>query len=227
MGQALCGHQQLSTATISISWPRSHLCQLWKQRPWRWDRPPCSGTPPGPCRLSIRLSYPSAQLTALPPPLPTRAGPAPPVSTWAPRTGVAVPGACHLDTLGLGPAALSLQVNFKKVDRAAESDLAAPERRRWWLRGWLGEPGATVPADYSSLSLNRILLFRWVLFAACSPVNQAGYCLVGSSQDLECHLPSSPQADITSHLGNELPLVPCTHPGRANLSNPPLSFLTF
>lgn len=153
MGQAPCGHQRLSTATISISWPHSHLHQLWKQRPWRWDRPLCSGTPPGPCRLSIRLSYPSAQMTALLPPLPALAGPAPPASTWAPRTGATVPGACHPDTLGLGPAALSLQVNFKKVDTAAESDLAAPERRRWWPRGWLGEPGATVPADYSCLSL--------------------------------------------------------------------------
>lgn len=42
------------------------------------------------------------------------------------------PAACHPDTLGLGPAALSLQVNCKKAGRAAESDLAAPERRCWW-----------------------------------------------------------------------------------------------
>lgn len=132
VGQAPCCHQRLRAATISISWPRSHLCQPWKQRPWRRDRPPCSGTPPGRCRLIVGFSYPSAQLTALSAPLPARAGPAPPASTWAPRTGAAVPAACHPDTLGLGPAALSLQVNCKKAGRAAESDLAAPERRCWW-----------------------------------------------------------------------------------------------
>ena len=141
------------------------------------------------------------------------------------------------EPLSLEPATRTRWASVQPPSHSRSTSKKRTEQQsRTWQppRGGAGGPEAgwvslePLCPQITALSLcNRILLFRWVLFAACSPVNQAGYCSVGSSQDLECHLPSSPQADITSHLGNELPLVPHTHPGRANLSNPPLSFLAF
>ena len=164
-------------------------------------------------------------MTSLPTPLPARAGPAPSASTGAPRTGAAVPVPTRTHW-----ASVQQPSSYRSTPRKLTEQQSGTWRHPGGgaggpEAGWLSlEP--LCPQITAVSVCNRILVFRWVLLAACSPVNEVG-SLVGSSQDLARYPPSSPRADITSHLGNELPMVPRSHPGRANLSLPPPLFPRF
>lgn len=141
------------------------------------------------------------------------------------------------EPLSLEPATCThwASVQQPSSSRSTPRKLTEQQSRTWrHPRGGAGGPEAgwlslePLCLQITAVSLcNRIFVFRWVLFAACSPVNQAGYCSVGSSQDLACHPPSSPRADITSHLGNELPLFHAPTPeGPTSLLLPSLSSLS-
>lgn len=119
-------HQLLWVDTVSTSWPRRNLCQLWKQRSWRWDRPPCSRIPWGPNwdREHLGLST----LTQMTRPLDTYTGLAPLASRGAPQDGSHCPcslppghfGFQSADPLALGQLQGSWQSSRIGLDSTQE-----------------------------------------------------------------------------------------------------------